>query len=66
MQLRGLLPCSQEPATGPNPKQTKPSPHLLTLFISNPFLYYPSIMAYVFQVVSSLWLKFCMHFSPVP
>jgi hypothetical protein len=32
MEPKGSLLCSQEPATGPYPKQDASSPYLLTLF----------------------------------
>jgi hypothetical protein len=32
MELKGLLHCSQEPATGPYPKPNKSNPHSQTLF----------------------------------
>jgi len=33
MELGGLVPCSQKPATGPYPKPDESSPHLFTLLI---------------------------------
>jgi hypothetical protein len=37
MEAEGLLPCSQEPATGPCPESDESSPHLPTIFPQNPF-----------------------------
>ena len=35
MNLKGLLQCSQEPASGPCTEPDKSSPHLHTLFLKN-------------------------------
>jgi hypothetical protein len=40
MQLKGSLPCSQQPATGPYPKPDASNPHLPTLFNQDLVQYY--------------------------
>jgi hypothetical protein len=43
MKPEGSLPCSQQPATGPYPELDESSPHTHTLFLLDPFKYYPLI-----------------------
>jgi hypothetical protein len=45
MEPESSLPCSQQPANGPYPEPDESSSHLLTLFPSDLFQYYPPIYA---------------------
>ena len=51
MEPQGSLPHSKVPATGPYPEPARSSPCPHILLPENPSEYYPSIYAWVFQVV---------------
>jgi hypothetical protein len=66
MKPEGTLPCSQGPATSPYPEPHESSPNPTTLLSKDPFEYYTTIYALVFQVVSFLQVfrpKFFAHLS---
>jgi hypothetical protein len=54
----------QQPDNGPHPESNESSETLPTLFLKDPFTYYPTIYAWVFQVVFPSVLPtiiFCAH-----
>ena len=69
MQPAVSIPKSQAPTTCHYPEPDKSNPGLLIPFLENPFQYYSSIYAYIFQVVSFPHVsppKLCRHFSYPP
>jgi hypothetical protein len=73
-RIQGLLPCSQHPAAGPNPKKKKSSPHASVMFLWIHFnivtIFVLIFQAGFFQCVShqstlSLSLQWRPHVTPI-